>query len=153
MGNIDWVLELVLVGLLAITLVHAIRLERALRNLRGDRDALGEAISGFDSSARQAELGVSRMQAIANDAAELIGKRVDKASALKDDLAFLTERGEALADRLEILVRAGKVVAAAAPQVAPAVAEMRPSAPPPEPQAKVRSQAERDLLLALRSIQ
>jgi len=152
MANFDWVLELVLVGLLAVTLVHAIRLERALRTLRNDRAALGEAISGFDSSTRQAELGIGRMQAIAADAAELIGKRVDKASTLKDDLAFLADRGEALADRLETLVRAGKAIP---PQAAfSAAAEVRATAPSqPEPQIKVRSQAERDLLLALRSVQ
>jgi hypothetical protein len=139
MLNMDWLLELVLIGLLVVTLVHAIRLERALRRLRGDRAALGEAIAGFDQSARQAELGIGRMQAIANEAAELIGKRVDRAGTLKDDLLFLTERGETLADRLEALVRQAKHGAAASPA--------------PEPAVKVRSQAERDLLLALRSAQ
>lgn len=152
MGNFDWVLELVLVGLLAITLVHAIRLERALGTLRSDRAALGEAISGFDTSTRQAELGLGRMQATATEAAELIGKRVDTASSLRDDLAFLTERGEALADRLESLVRAGKAVAPAISSPAP-VEVRAPASVQPEPQIKVRSQAERDLLLALRSVQ
>ncbi|MBV8915805.1 MAG: hypothetical protein JOZ05_22550 [Acetobacteraceae bacterium] len=152
MANMDLALELVLVVLLGLTLVHAIRLERALRTVRNDRAALGEAIAGFDSSARQAELGIGRMQAIASEAAELIGKRVDKASALKDDLAFMTDRGEALADRLEQLVRAGKaIVPPAGLQAAP---EIRARAPQqPEPPTKVRSQAERDLLLALRSAQ
>ncbi len=151
MANMDWVLELVLVGLLVVTLVHAVRLERALRSVRSDRAALGEAISGFDASARQAELGVNRMQAIAAEAGELIGKRVDRAATLKDDLLFLTERGEALADRLETAVRSAKAIA---PAAAPVAAEVRALAPvQPEPQAKVRSQAERDLLLALRSAQ
>ena len=151
MGSIDWVLELVLVGLLALTLVHAIRLERALHTLRSDRAALGEAISGFDSSTRQAELGIGRMQAIATESAQLIGKRVEQASTLKDDLAYLSERGEALADRLDALIRAAKIASPAAAYPSP---EPRPSpAAPAEPAVKVRSQAERDLLLALRSVQ
>src|SRR4051812_36236766 len=149
MANMDWVLELVLVGLLGVTLVHAIRLERALRGVRSDRAALSEAIAGFDTSARQAELGVGRMQAVAADAAALIGKTVDRASTLKDDLLFLTERGEVLADRLEAVVRTARAVAPA-----PVMAEARAPIPvAPEPQVKVRSQAERDLLLALRSVQ
>ena len=47
MGDIDWILEIVLVGLLGVTLVHAIRLERALRALRQDRAAFGEADRRF----------------------------------------------------------------------------------------------------------
>jgi hypothetical protein len=48
-------------------------------------------------------------------------------------------------------VRSAKTLAPAAAPVAP---EIRVPAPvQPEPQVKVRSQAERDLLLALRSVQ
>jgi len=145
MPNLDWVLELVLVALLALTMVHAIRLERALRTLRSDRTAFGDAIAGFDSSARQAELGIGKLQATAAESAQMMARRVEQATALKDDLAFLTERGDALADRLDDLVRAARNAAAAAP-----VPEARPKPIPAEATPKVRSQAERDLLLALR---
>ncbi len=37
MGTVDWVLEVLLIGLLALTLLHALRLERALAVLRRDR--------------------------------------------------------------------------------------------------------------------
>lgn len=145
MGNIDWILELVLVGLLAVTLVHAVRLERALRVLRQDRAALGEAIAGFDNSAKQAEAGFGRLQSATAESAQLLGLRLEQAASLKDDLAFLIERGEATADRLDGLVRNGRAGIAAAPPV--------PAVPAAEPAPKLRSQAERDLLLALRSAQ
>ncbi len=145
MGGIDWLLEVVLVGLLGMTLVHAIRLERALGLLRQDRAAFGDAVSGFDSSARHAEAGLGKLQTVAAEAAQLIARRVEHASALKDDLTFLTDRGELLADRLDTLVRAAR--AAEAPAVAPPPAGAQEGLP------KVRSQAERDLLLALRGAQ
>ena len=146
MGNIDWVLELVLVALLGVTLVHAVRLERALRILRQDRTALGEAIAGFDDSARQAETGIAQLQSATAESAQLLGRRLDQGTTLKDDLAFLIERGETLADRLDSLVRAGRTVTAAPPPTpAPAFAA--------EPVPKVRSQAERELLAALRGAQ
>ncbi len=140
MGSIDWILELVLVGLLGVTLVHAVRLERALRVLRQDRAELGEAIAGFDSSARQAEAGLGRLQSATTESAHVLGRHLEQAASLKDDLAFLIERGEATADRLDGLVRTGR---AAASQPVPSG----------EPSPKIRSQAERDLLIALRSAQ
>jgi hypothetical protein len=149
MADLDWMLELVLVGLLGLTMVHAIRLERALRTLRTDRAAFGEAIAGFDNSTRQAELGIGRLQAAAAESAQTITRRVEQAASLKDDLAFLTERGEGLADRLDALVRAARTAAPAA-----SIADTRPAPPLAEAAApKVRSQAERDLLLALRRAQ
>lgn len=146
MGNIDWVLELILVALLGVTLVHAVRLERALRILRQDRTALGEAIAGFDDSARQAEAGIGRLQSATAESAQLLGRRLDQGAMLKDDLAFLIERGEAVADRLDGLVRTGRTVTAS-PSHTP------PPASAAEPVPKVRSQAERELLAALRGAQ
>lgn len=140
MGNIDWILEIVLVGLLGITLVHAIRLERALKTLRQDRSALGEAIAGFDNSTRQAEAGISRLHATASEASQVLGQRLEQGTSLRDDMQFLIDRGTIVADRLDLLVRATRTTPAAAPTPAPA-----------EP--KVRSRAERELLLALRGAQ
>jgi hypothetical protein len=63
---------------------------------------------------------------------------------LKDDLVFLLDRGERQADRLDQLVRAGRPLAAD---------PMRPMQMAEDDQAdmpRVRSQAERDLLKALR---
>ncbi len=150
MGGLDWLLELVLVGLLIVTMVHAIRLERAIRALRDDRAAFGDALAGFDTSTRAAEAGITKLQAVASDAVQLINRRVEQAAGLKDDLVFLAERGESLADRLETLVRAGRSVAAS-PAAAPALAGFHPAAAEPAP--KLRSQAERDLLQALRGAQ
>ena len=152
MGSFDWGLELVLIVLLAVTLVHAIRLERALRLLRSDRAALGDAIAGFDDSARQAEAGIGRLHSVSAETAQLLGQRVEQGGSLKDDLAFLIERGETLADRLDTLVRSGRPIAQAhAMQAAPAA--LPAVAPPAAASPNMRSKAERDLLLALQSAQ
>ncbi len=157
MGSFDWGLELVLVGLLAVTLVHAIRLERSLRLLRNDRAALGDAIAGFDDSARLAEAGISRLHSTSAETAQLLSQKLDQGVALKDDLIFLAERGETLADRLDGLIRAARPITQAEPAANLAVALLDPAtAAAPSPQAlgpKVRSKAERDLLLALQSVQ
>ena len=154
MGSFDWGLELVLVGLLLVTLVHAIRLERALRLLRSDRAALGDAIAGFDDNARQAEAGIGRLHTASAETARLLTQRVEQGGSLKDDLAFLIERGESLADRLDGLIRSSRPLAQTAAAAMPAVAATPPPASMPGiATATVRSKAERDLLLALQSAQ
>jgi hypothetical protein len=156
-GSMEWLLELALIVLLALTLFHALRLERALGVLRRDRAALEELVAGFNASSRQAEQGIERLRAAADGAGRQVARQVEAAATLKDDLGFLMERGERLADRLDGLVRAGRALApeprpladfAAAVPLAVEPANPDPLAEPPE--ARLRSQAERDLLRALR---
>jgi hypothetical protein len=139
----EWLLEIILVLLLAATLFHAVRLERALGVLKRDRVELQELVGGFNASTRQAEISIERLHNAAEGAGRQIAQQVDAALALKDDLALLIERGNALADRLDVLVHAGRPLAAETPRLT-VVAESDAVQP------QVRSQAERDLLQALR---
>lgn len=144
----QWAVEIVLIVLLAATLFHALRLERALGVLKRDRVALQELVNGFNASTRQAEQGIERLRAAADGAGRQVARQVETATALRDDLTYLAQRGEQLADRLDGLLRAARAATpeyaradAADPRVAPAEAREEP---------RVRSQAERDLLKALR---
>ncbi len=122
MGGMDWFLEIALIALLALTLVHAVRLERALGLLRRDRAALGEAVAGFDSSTRQAESGLGRLHVMTQEATQQATRSIEGATTLKEDLAFLAKRGEELADRLEQLIRAGRALDAGRAREQPAAA-------------------------------
>lgn len=165
MGGMDWLLEVVLIGLLGLTLVHAVRLERALGTLRRERGALGDAVAGFDSSTRQAEAGLDRLHSMTHEAAQQVARKIEGAAVLKDDLTFLAERGEHLADRLERLIRTGRTLdPVRAPDPVRASEPIRAPDPvrPREPEfataasradtesPRLRSKSERDLLQALR---
>jgi hypothetical protein len=139
----EWILELALIALLAATLFHAVRLERALGVLKRDRVQLQELIAGFNTSTRQAEIGIERLRAAVDGAGQQVARQTDTALVLKDDLALLIERGDRLADRLDGLVRAGRPLASEAPRLT-VVADTDAG------EQRVRSQAERDLLKALR---
>jgi hypothetical protein len=163
----EWILELALVGLLLATMFHAVRLERALGVLKRDRAALEELVAGFNASTRAAEQGIERLKDAADGTGRQIARQVEVATRLKDDLVFLSERGEGLADRLDHLVRAGRSLDLPPPRM---VAQEPMHAPPPapapllqtpqrnvpaptpesEPAPRLRSQAERDLMRALR---
>lgn len=153
----EWLLETALLVLLAATLFHAMRLERALGVLKRDRAALEELVASFNSSTRAAEQGVERLRAAAEGAGRQVQRQAEVAAGLKDDLLFLTERGERLADRLDLLVRAARPLAQEPPaEPAPRGPERlnpeRRHSDEPDPAGpRLRSQAERDLLRALRT--
>ncbi len=152
MGSAQVLLEAALVLLLGATLFHAVRLERALGVLKRDRAVLEALVSGFNDSTRQAEIGVERLRAASEGAGRQIARQIEQSQRLKDDLHFLTERGDKLAERLEGGVRSARMfadhsaVVSAAP---PAPVAALPIAGEPAP--RLRSEAERDLLRALRA--
>lgn len=153
MGGMQWILELGLIVLLSATLFHAVRLERALGVLKRDRTELEGLVQGFNASTQQAEAGVERLRGAVDGAGRQIARQIESASALKDDLVFLTERGERLADRLDQLVRAGRPMVAELPRNVSALPRrdsVREPATDAAEEPRVRSQAERDLLQALR---
>jgi len=172
MQGAQWVLEAVLVLLLAATLFHALRLERALGVLKRDRAVLEELVEGFNESTRQAETGIERLRHAADGAGRQMARQIETAQRLRDDLAFLADRSDRLAERLESAVRTARMVSDSSVLPSAMTAAMPPPMPPEamppppplvqaaqlepmqasgaEPQPRLRSQAERDLLRALR---
>ena len=138
-NGMEWTLEIVLVVLLGATLFQAFRLERALGVLKRDKTSLESLVAGFNASTRQAESGIQRLRAAVDGAGRDIDSQLEKSTSLKDDLAFLTERGNRLADRLDSLVRAARPLAQERPGAA------SESSPP-----KGAGEVERSLMQALR---
>lgn len=147
MSGFEWMLEGVLVTLLAATLFYAVRLERALGMLKRDRNELEALIASFNASTRHAEEGIERLQTAADNAGMRIARQAENAGQLKQDLGFMIERGERLADRLDQLIRRARPVildGRQIPSFASGGERMATELP------RVRSQAERDLLNVLR---
>jgi Domain of unknown function (DUF6468) len=151
------ILDLGLLTLLAATLFHAVRLERALGVLKRDRAALDALVATFNASTRAAEAGVERLRATTDGAGRQIQRQIDSATSLKDDLSFIVQRGEGLADRLDDLIRSARTLSTApdgpgepVAALIPFNAHTRPAEQHIGDTPKIRSQAERDLLKALR---
>jgi hypothetical protein len=144
MSLFEWAAQAVLLLMLGVAIPFAIRLERQLAALRRDRGALEAGAAGMSEATRAAEAAMLRLRATAEGAGKGVAERIAAAEPLREDLRFLTERAEALADRLDALVRSARPLAGhAAPAPAPAATLAEPAVTP-------RSQAERDLLKALR---
>ena len=129
----QWPLEIVLIGLLAMTLFYALRLERSLNLLRRDRENLGEVLASIGLALDDAERGIQALRQAAELSGRALAREVEAAAEAKRDMQFLLERVESVAAKVETAIRAGRVAVAEEP-------------PPPKPASK----AERDLLKVLR---
>jgi hypothetical protein len=150
MPDLQWILEIVLVALLGVTLFHAIRLERALGVLKRDRASLEELVASFNASTRQAEAGIDRLRTAADGAGRQLARQIETATALRDDLSLLSQRGENLADQLDVRVRAARPAMAESGVGRAGGGDMASGKPGAGDGPRPRSQAELDLLKALR---
>ncbi len=151
MTNLEWVLQIALLAGLLAALPAAVRLERTLSALRRDRAALATSAEGFAEATREAEAAISRLRTTADTTGRKVAEQLQVASALREDLRFLTERAEALANRLDNGVRGGRAETAGPAEGSHpgarrelALASEVGAAP------AARSRAEEDLLRALR---
>ena len=102
------ILDVVLACLLAAVIWYGLRLNRQLSALRKSREELKTLLEDFSRSTDRAEAALDGLKRGARDNIASVKQAVDKAEALKDDLVFLTKRGEETADKLEAGISAGR---------------------------------------------
>ncbi|NGM21735.1 hypothetical protein G3576_17055 [Roseomonas stagni] len=107
MAMMEWLLEAALVAGIIAALPPALRLERALSGLSKDKSAVMDSVRGFTEATKQAEASIGRLRATADSASRSVAEQVAAATALRDDLRFLTERAGVAADRLDTGLRGG----------------------------------------------
>ena len=96
------IVDLFVAILLVVTIGYAIVLNRRLGKLRGDKAELEKLSATFGESTVRAEESIEKLI----NTADMLQDRMEKAEALRDDLAFFIDRGGQAADKLEDLVRA-----------------------------------------------
>lgn len=104
-------LDIVIAILLACTIGYAYILNRRLTELKRDKTHLEGLVVSFASAAERAEEGVAKLSEAADQVTCQLRVDLGEAEILGDDLKFLLERGESVADRLEGAVRSARGVA------------------------------------------
>jgi septal ring-binding cell division protein DamX len=104
---VDWKVALdILVSLLLIaTIGYAVMLNSRLSSLRKNRDDLAKTIVNFNEATVRAESSIPKLRKAAEESGQTLQERVEKAQSLRDDLAFMIERADTMANRLENAVR------------------------------------------------
>jgi len=147
---LNTILDIAIILVLVPTIVYAVILNRKLSALRQSKDELAKVVSSFNEATMRAEAGIPKLKKATLEANGALQERVEKAHTLRDDLAFMIERAEEMADRLEGAVRTGRVADApqpAAAQSAPAMSarpapqmpQMPPRAAPVQPEPALAS--------------
>ncbi|OIQ93722.1 hypothetical protein GALL_243130 [mine drainage metagenome] len=126
------ILDIIVAILLVATIAYAIMLNRRLSELRRNRDDLARLVNAFNDATQRAEAGIPKLRRAAEEAGSALQERVEKAQSLRDDLAFMIERADAMANRLEGSVRQArdvKIPAAPAPAAVHGAAAAMPAGP------------------------
>ncbi len=99
------VLDGVVVVLLVATIGYAVVLNRRIGEMRKWKAEFDRMITSFNQATTRAEAGIQSLKSIASQRGPDLQRSLDKARSLRDDLAYLVERGDTLADRLTESVR------------------------------------------------
>lgn len=109
------ILDLLFAGLLVATLVYMARLNRRLDALRAGREELEALVKRFTAATEQAQSNVGAMKAAAESTGKGLQDEIDRARGLREDLTFLTDRANALADQLEVAITRSRPAAVQTP--------------------------------------
>ena len=156
--NLALILDVLLIILLVATIVYAMVLHRRLSMLRSEKDGLETFLERMNQATVKADASLKGIRQTAEQAQALLNDPMVKAQALRDELLFLIERADGSAERLAGN-SAGKGREEPAVQQTPVRKPARRAAPAPAPEPETgtgedgaRSQAERDLMNALRNV-
>lgn len=99
--TVAFILDIVIAGLLGITIFYCWRLNRRLAALRKGREELARLVTSLTEATAKAETGISQLKGTAKEAGDELKKELAAARSLRDELALITESGNNLANRLE----------------------------------------------------
>jgi ABC-type transporter Mla subunit MlaD len=106
------IVELALTGLLSVTLIYCIVLERRLAAVRKGQEGLKSTIGALNGAIANAGASMRALKASASGAAEALDERLSRARTIIDELSLLTASGDRIAERFDRAV-ASKPQAAA----------------------------------------
>ena len=99
--DIGLIVELALTGLLAVTLVYCIVLERRLAAVRKGQEGLKAMIGQLDAAISGAGASLRALKSTAAQAAGALDDRLKRGRALADELSLMTSSGERIAERFD----------------------------------------------------
>ena len=124
-------------------IIYAYSLNKSLNALRQNQKSLAQLVSALNEATFKAENSIPKLKTATEHSSEGLKEVVDSAKELKNDLLFINERADSLADRLENVISTSRNLKTPAAE-SNSSAQTNP--------ANDRAAAELELLKALRSI-
>ncbi len=150
--NASLALDILIAGLLVVTIGYSGVLYRRLAHLRRSNSEMNRLVRKFSHSIERAQLGLLSLKSTGAELSSTLQERTDAARLAGDDLGILTDAGNHLADRLDGLVSEGRTRArTGGHQGSQKLAqEGRGAEPRVRPTEMARSETELELAEALR---
>lgn len=98
--DLSMILDGVMIVLLATTIIYAFVLNRRLGSLRSEKEGLEVFIEKLGEATRRAEGSLGGMREAAEQYQTAVRDSTARAEALRDELAFLVDRADGSAERL-----------------------------------------------------
>jgi hypothetical protein len=96
-----YLLDIIIVVLLATTIIWCVILNRRLKGLRTNQSELATLIAELNLATSRAESGIAELKSNADQAGATLKSSIEQAERLNDDLAYLSERGSRLVEQLD----------------------------------------------------
>jgi hypothetical protein len=106
MTILSMILDLVVAGLLGVTIAYAALLSRRLGALRNDKQQLETLVQSLDASSLRANAGIAALRDAAEEIGRTLQQKIEQGQGLRNDLNYICDLGGGLADRLESSIRA-----------------------------------------------
>jgi hypothetical protein len=99
----EWIgplLDLAVIAVVGVGVVQAMRLIRQLSDLRSSRAEMERFVRDFNAAVIRAEVGIRSLRAAARESGDDLEKLVEKAVMVRDELNFIVESADGVAERL-----------------------------------------------------
>ncbi len=107
-GLATMLINAVIIVLLAITIGYCWLLNRRIKVLQDSKGELAKLLKHFDESTQRASESIVGLQVASKKIGENIQHRMDKANYVLDDLSFMIEKGNKLANQMEAAFSVGR---------------------------------------------
>ncbi len=108
MNNLEFIIDIVIIALLIPTIIYAYNLNKSLNMLRQNQKSMAQLISALNEATFKAESSIPKLKSVTEHSSEGLKEVVDNAKELKNDLLFINERADSLADRLENVISSSR---------------------------------------------
>src|SRR5271156_1202881 len=100
--------DIIIVIMLGVTIGYCWLLNRRIRILQDSKSELAQLLKHFDESTQRASESIIALQTASKKIGENIQFRIEKANYLLDDLSFMIERGNKMANQMEASFAIGR---------------------------------------------
>ena len=108
MNSLEMITDIVIIALLIPTIIYAYSLNKSLNILRQNQKSLAQLVSALNEATFKAENSIPKLKSVTEHSSEGLREVVDNAKELKNDLLFINERADSLADRLENVISSSR---------------------------------------------